>query len=176
MPTTYSFGPFRLDADGQLLFRHGELIPLGPRAVGLLNVLIQNSGQVVSKDVLIDTAWSGLVVEESNLSVQVAALRRSLSVETGADRWIETLARRGYRYIGPVASKVGEAGELVQTAPLTRPDRPSIAVLPFDNLSDAPQQEYFAEGIVEDIIIALSRVRWLFVIARNSSLAYKGKA
>jgi len=73
MPTTYSFGPFRLDADGQLLFRHGELIPLGPRAVGLLNVLIQNSGQVVSKDVLIDTAWSGLVVEESNLSVQVAA-------------------------------------------------------------------------------------------------------
>jgi TolB-like protein/tetratricopeptide (TPR) repeat protein len=176
MPTTFSFGPFQLEAEEQLLFRHGELVPLGRRAVGLLHVLVQNPGQVVSKDVLIDTAWSGLVVEESNLSVQIAALRRSMSVEKGADRWIETLARRGYRYIGPVVNKVDEAGELARTAPLALPDKPSIAVLPFDNLSDDPQQEYFAEGIVEDIIIALSRVRWLFVIARNSSLAYRDRA
>ncbi|WFU45916.1 winged helix-turn-helix domain-containing protein (plasmid) [Bradyrhizobium sp. CB82] len=144
MPTTYAFGPFRLDVDGQLLFRHSELLPLGGRAVGLLHLLIQNAGQVVSKDVLIETAWSGLVVEESNLSVQIAALRRSLSVEKGADCWIETLARRGYRYIGPEASKLGS--EPVHTPPLIMPKKPSIAVLPFDNLSDDPQQEYVARA------------------------------
>jgi TolB-like protein len=177
MPTSYSFGSFRLDVDGQLLFRRGELLALGGRAVELLHVLLQNPGQVVSKDALMDAAWSGLAVEESNLSVQIAALRRSLSVEEGAERWIETLARRGYRYVGPAAIKVAEADGCAHVAPpLTLPDKPSIAVLPFQNLSDDPQQDYFAEGIVEDIITALSRVRWLFVIARNSSLAYKGRA
>jgi TolB-like protein len=104
--------------------------------------------------------------------LQIAALRRVLSAALGGDRWIETLPRRGYRFVGPVDARE----EKVVSGPLPSSDKPSLAVLPFHNLSGDPEQEYFADGMVEEIITALSRIRWLFVTARNSTFAYKGQS
>lgn len=125
----------------------------------------------------------GLVVEESNLAVQIAALRRALAEDVGGESWIETLPRRGYRYVGPVTvmeSAAKDTGTLAPVATLptspAKPDRPSIAVLPFDNMSNDKEQDFFADGLVEDIITTLSKLSGLLVIARNSSFAYRGKS
>ena len=176
MATIYQFGPFRLDPDVGILFLGAEPTMLGQRAVALLRVLLAQPGTPVSKDVLMDAAWSGLAVEESNLTVQIAALRRVLAAEAGAERWIETLPRRGYRYVGPTVASNPNAESAAQISPaLALPDTPSVAVLPFENLSGDPEQGYFADGIVDDIITGLSRIKWLFVIARNSSFTYRGR-
>jgi len=180
MATTYILGPFRLDAEAKILFRGAEPVALGQRAVALLRVLVERPGTPISKDALIEAAWPGLIVEESNLTVQIAALRRVFGVEPGGERWIETLARRGYRFVGPASiSDQGAVAAVSQvnvgSPSLTLPNQPSIAVLPFQNLSGDPEQEYFTDGMVEDIISGLSRIGWLFVIARNSSFTYKGK-
>ena len=194
MATTHLLGPFRIDSEAQLLFRGAEPVALGKRAVAVLRVLVGQAGVPVSKETLIEAAWPGLAVEESNLVVQIAALRRVLGDEPGGERWIETLPRRGYRFVGPariaeqaiVDPPVGDhdanpgapqiaASPATPDAPsLTLPAQPSIAVLPFQNMSGDPEQEYFADGMVEEILTALSRFRSLFVIARNSSFAYKG--
>jgi TolB-like protein len=122
-----------------------------------------------------DAAWPGSVVEESNLSVQIAALRKLLGRAVDGTEWIATVPRIGYRFTAAVT--VDESGRR-PPAPTEPPDpglRPSVAVLPFGNLSDDAEQEYFADGIAEDIIVAISRFRWFFVIARNSSFVFKGK-
>jgi DNA-binding winged helix-turn-helix (wHTH) protein len=103
MAAIHAFGPFRLDADAEILFKGSEPLPLGRRAVALLHALVVRQGEPLSKDELINAAWSGLAVEESNLSVQIAALRRVLGEEPGGNGWIETLPRRGYRFVGPLA-------------------------------------------------------------------------
>ena len=179
METSYQLGPFRLDGEAQILFRGARPLALGERAVALLRVLVERAGAPVSKDALIEAAWPGVVVEESNLTVQVAALRRALGEEVGGERSIETLQRRGYRYVGPVSAAEGgsrvAAAMLASPAPAL-PERASVAVLPFANLSGDQDQEYFADGMVEDIITGLSRIKWLFVVARNSSFTYKGQA
>ena len=192
----YALGPFRLDTGANLLFRGGEPLALGRRALALLRALVERPGAPVSKATLIEAAWPGQAVEESNLTVQIAALRRVLGEVPGGDRWIETMSRRGYRFIGPVVTETPadataaapRAGAAPDPVPmprdrvadadsgLTLPDRPSLAVLPFQNMSDDPDQEYFADGMVEDIITELSRFRALFVIARTSTFAYKDKA
>jgi DNA-binding winged helix-turn-helix (wHTH) protein len=101
MATIYSFGPFRLDGESEILFRGTEPTPVGQRAVALLRVLVEQPGAPVSKDALMQAGWPGLVVEESNLPVQIAALRKVLGQEEGGENWIETLPRRGYRFVGP---------------------------------------------------------------------------
>jgi TolB-like protein/Tfp pilus assembly protein PilF len=169
MAATHEFGPFRLDADAEMLFRGAEPMVLGQRAVALLRLLVERAGEPVSKDALIEAAWPGLAIEDSNLTVQIAALRRVFEGVAGGANWIETLPRRGYRYVGPVVAATASPA-------LALPDKPSVAVLPFSNLSGDPEQEYFADGMVEDIITGLSRIKWLFVIARNSTLAYKTRA
>ncbi|MFZ2005415.1 MAG: winged helix-turn-helix domain-containing protein [Stellaceae bacterium] len=358
-----ALGPFRLDAQNDLLLRGAEPIPLGKRAILLLRALIERPGEMVSKDALIEAGWPGLAVEESNLTVQISALRRALGEAPGGDRWIETMPRRGYRFVGPVAVEASKGaaerrlaailaadvagysrlmgadeegtltalraigrellapkiaehrGRIVKTTgdgylvefasvvdtvrcaiavqsamaerntdipseqriefrigihqgdiivedgdifgdgvnvaarleglaepgsicvsarvqedtagkldlefedlgeqslkniaravrvyrmrssdpnsprqPAEKPhsgsmganaapmlalhDQPSIAVLPFANMSGDPDQEYFVDGMVEEIITALSQIRWLFVVARNSSFTYKGQ-
>jgi TolB-like protein len=180
MATIRTFGEFRLDADAEILFRGTEPVALGQRAVALLRVLVERAGEPVSKDALIEAAWGGLAVEESNLPVQIAALRRVFEEVAGGEGWIETMPRRGYRFIGPAVATEEEDRPITPAAmqpvsALALPDKPSIAVLPFDNLSGDPDQEYFADGMAEDIITALSRFRWFFVIARNSSFIYKGR-
>jgi TolB-like protein len=176
MTTIYAFGLFRLDAGAKMLFRETEPTALGQRAVALLCALIAHAGMPVSKDALIEAAWPGLAVEDSNLTVQIAALRRVFE-EAGGAGWIETLPRRGYRYVGPAVETGHRVPENTQASPaLALPDRPSVAVLPFSNLSGDPEQDYFSEGMVEDIITGLSRIKWLFVIARSSTVSFKGKA
>ena len=172
MATTYEFGPFRLDTDAEILFRGAEPIVLGQRAVALLRLLLERAGVPVTKDALFEAAWPGLAIEDSNLTVQIAALRRVFD-DAGGANWIETMPRRGYRYVGPA---VATGGSPAAALPPTLPGRPSVAVLPFTNLSGDPEQEYFADGMVEDIIAGLSRIKWLFVIARHSSFTYKGMA
>jgi TolB-like protein/tetratricopeptide (TPR) repeat protein len=102
-------------------------------------------------------------------------LRRVFEDAAGGAGWIETLPRRGYRYVGPSVATDIEANSHASLT-LALPDRPSVAVLPFSNLSGDPEQEYFADGMVDDIITGLSRIKWLFVIARNSTFTYKGRA
>jgi TolB-like protein len=177
MAAIYTFGPFRLDVAAEILFRGSEPVALGQRAVALLRALVEAAGGPISKDRLIEGAWPGLAIADSNLTVQIAALRRVFAAEPGGKDWIETLPRRGYRFVGPVVAKDehSDAAESeAQPAPaLALPDNPSLAVLPFTNMSGDPEQEYFADGIVEDIITGLSRIKWLFVVARNSSFTYK---
>lgn len=175
MATIVEFGPFRLDANAGILFRGGEPTPLGQRAVALLSLLLQRAGAPASKEDLISAAWPGLAVEDSNLTVQIAALRRVFEETAGGAAWIETLPRRGYRYVGPsVAEDPAQPNGLSGSPALTLPDKPSIAVLPFANLSGDPAQDYVIDGIVDDIITGLSRINWLFVIARNSTFTYRG--
>ena len=124
MATTHAIGPFRLDVDAEILFRGSEPLPIGKRAVAVLRVLVDRAGAPVSKDALIDAAWSGLAVEDSNLTVQIAALRRVLGVEPGGDKWIETLPRRGYRFVGTVTkgtpnTPVDVPGSPSASAPIT---------------------------------------------------------
>src|SRR5258708_5301157 len=149
MTTILEFGPFRLDTDAGILFHGAEPTPLGQRAVALLALLVRRAGA-----------------------------RRILKDLTGDARWIETLPRRGYRYVGPaVAAPNSDRVAAASEAPtLTLPDRPSVAVLPFANLSGDAEQDYFADGMVDDIVTGLSRINWLFVIARNSTFIYKGRA
>lgn len=175
MAAILEFGPFRLDADAGILFHGAEPTPLGQRAVLLLALLVERGGAPVSKDALIEAAWPALAIEDSNLTVQIAAVRRTLAAISGEPRWIETLPRRGYRYVGPAATTLhpDRTTAAREQPSLMLPDRPSIAVLPFANLSGDADQDYFADGMVDDIITGLSRINWLFVTARNSTFTYK---
>jgi adenylate cyclase len=170
-----NLGSFQLDLGRRQLLRDQEPVRLGSRALDILCVLASAAGALVSKDELMEQVWPGRIVEENNIEVHVSALRKALddgSAEPGA---IVTVPGRGYRLVAreePVGPSVTDASG--PSLPL--PDKPSIAVLPFQNMSGDPHQEYFADGMVEEIITALSRVPWLFVIARNSSFTYKGKA
>jgi TolB-like protein len=179
MGASYRFGAFYLDVEAEVLFRGAEPVALGRRAVALLQVLVRRPGALVAKDALIQAAWPGQAVEESNLTVQIGALRRVLEEVPGGVHRIDTLPRRGYRFMGPVEKEEngGAATLPIEAAPApTLPDKPSIAVLPFKNMSGDSEQDYFADGMVEEIITALSRMRWLFVIASNSSFTYKNRA
>lgn len=169
MVVSTMFGPFRLDRGAAILFQDQEPTPLGKRAVALLTALLDAGGGPVGKDALITAAWPGQAVEDSNLTVQITAIRRTLAEGGGAD-WIETLPRRGYRYVGPPIS--GDADVL---SSLPMPDKPSIAVMPFTNLAGDAVQTYFIDGMVDDIVTGLSRINWLFVIARNSTLIYRDR-
>jgi DNA-binding winged helix-turn-helix (wHTH) protein len=100
----YEFGPFRLDTESEILFRENEPMVLGRRAVTLLRLLVERPRSPVLKDALIEGAWRGRVVGDFNLTVQIAALRRALAAEPGAEDWIETMPRRGYRFVGPTPS------------------------------------------------------------------------
>jgi TolB-like protein len=171
---TFLFGPFLLDPDRGMLFRDASPVAIGRRGLLLLHALLRAQGQPVTKADLMNSAWPDTVVEESNLSVQMASLRKLLGPSPDGGERIATAPRIGYRLVGPVTVRDVEIDAAAdQAAELAR--KPSLAVLPFTNLSGDPAQEYFADGITEDIITTLSRFRWFFVTARNSSFVYKGK-
>lgn len=164
------FGPFTLNSGTGALHRDGAPVPLGQRASALLLALVGRRGQIVSKDDLLEAAWPGQIVSESNLTVQVAHLRNALGGDNLGGTWIATAARRGYRFVGVVRESASPAD-----APLVPPpDRPSVAVLPFDNMGDNPAEGYFSDGITHDIISALSKFSGLMVIAGNSSFRFRG--
>jgi TolB-like protein/Flp pilus assembly protein TadD len=157
------FGNYRLKRTERLLLGPKGPVELSARSFDILAMLLERPDEVISKTELFDVVWPGLVVGENTLQVHISALRKLLPSEM-----IVTVHGRGYKYAGP--------RPFVATAEAPAPPRPSIAVLPFQNMSGDPEQEYFADGMVEEIITALTRVRWLFVIARNSSFTYKGRA
>jgi adenylate cyclase len=169
-----TFGHFRLDLRRRELSRDGETIRLHVHAIGILCELATAKGEVVSKDELISRLWPGRIVEEGNLHVHMSALRKALGGHGEGHSYIVTVPGRGYRLAtGRPSARLAKPSFPTS---LSLPDKPSIAVLPFENMSDDPKQEYFADGMVEEIITALSRFKWLFVIARNSSFTFKGKA
>ena len=172
MSKTYEFGPYRLDAGTGLLMLGDRPTALGPRATALLQKLVEQAGHLVGKELLIEAAWPGLVVEESNLTVQIATLRKLLDASGGAT-WIETLPRRGYRYVGPPVSVGPTMGNVDDSRVSSASDTPSIAVLPFSHLGGDDDDTYFADGMADDIVNGLARIRWLFVIARSSTLKYR---
>ena len=184
----FVFGDCVLDPDRRELTRGSEVVSIGPKVFDLLVHLVRNRERVVSKDDLLQTVWDGRIVSELTLTSHINAVRKAIGDSGEDQRLIRTLARKGFRFIGTVeelqppddannSSKIGFAKPDATSAQvLALPEKASIAVLPFLNLSGDPEQEYFADGVVEDIISALSHIRWLFVIARNSSFTYKGRA
>ncbi|MBN9454371.1 MAG: winged helix-turn-helix domain-containing protein [Bosea sp.] len=175
MAKTFAFGPYRLDAGAGILFRGADPVGLGQRAVALLALLVERAGRPVAKQDLFEAAWPAQAIEDSNLTVQIAAIRRTLDAQGGAG-WIETLPRRGYRYIGPAVEVDDRDPTTTALIRLALPDRPSIAVLPFANLNGDPEQDHVADGMVDDIVTGLARIKGLFVIARHSTTVYKGRA
>lgn len=165
------FGEHRLDIGRRELRRRDELLELEPKAFDLLAFLVLNRDRVVSKDELIDAVWSGRIVSESAMTTRINSVRRALGDDGTTQRFVRTFIRKGIRFIA-------EVDELTPAAPARTvpPDRPSIAVLPFQNLSGDPEQEYFVEGMVAEITNAIARFTWLFVIARHSSRVGKGNA
>ncbi|AZO41286.1 transcriptional regulator [Mesorhizobium sp. M7D.F.Ca.US.005.01.1.1] len=173
----YLFEDFALDGDRRELRRGNDLISIEPQVFDLLQYLIRNRERVVSKDDLIDAVWQGRIVSDATLASRINAARNALHDSGEEQRLIRTILRRGLRFVGTVREETGAIASVEQPKPgLGIPARPSIAVLSFVNLSGDPEQDYFADGMVEDIITGLSRIRWLFVIARNSSFTYKGRA
>ena len=157
-----AFGPFVLDPARGVLLRDGKALAVGQRGVAVLQALLEAEGRVVGKAELMERVWPGTFVEESNLTVQVAALRKALGAGPDGQGWIATVPRVGYR--------------LVRGGTEAAPGVPAVAVLPFDNLGGDPGQDWFADGVVEEIITALARFRSFAVVARNSSFAYRGRA
>ena len=172
-----------LDTDRRELHRGADGVSVAPQVFDLLDYLIRNRERVVSKDDLINAIWNGRSVSDAALTTRLNAARSAIGDSGQEQRLIKTLPRKGFRFVGQVRKR---RGPLTWQSPMTPPtatkpalalpDKPSIAVLPFQNMSGDPEQEYFADGMVEDIITGLSRSKSLFVIARNSSFTYKGKA
>jgi TolB-like protein/Tfp pilus assembly protein PilF len=183
----FVFDEYVLDTNTRELRREGEHIATEPQVLDLLAYLVEHRERVVTKDDLIASIWGGRAVSDTALTSRIYAARKAIG-DTGRDqKLIRTIARKGLRFIGTldapacdtslpavVPPPAAALAELRRAAPAS--DRPVIAVLPFNNMSDDPEQEYFSDGISEDLITALSKLRWFFVIARNSSFTYKGKA
>ena len=173
---TFSFEGFRLDLEqGSLCNEHGE-IELRPKSFQVLRYLVGNAGRLVAKEELLQAMWPNVTVSEESLTRCISDVRSAL--QDAESRIIKTVPRRGYRFTATVtASDAPETNQVANgAAVLSTPEGPSIAVLPFANMSGDTEQEYFADGVVEEITTALSRFKTLFVIARNSSFTYKGKA
>lgn len=171
----FLFGEFTIDPDRRELCRGGSAVHVEPQVFDLILHLVRNRDRVVSKDDLLANVWGGRIVSESTLSNRINAARRALGDSGEQQRFIKTIARRGLRFVGEVREGVQSAAFEEPSTPLVVPERPSIAVLPFANLSGDSEQDFFADGITEELITALSRVRWFFVISRSTTLAYKNR-
>ncbi len=213
----YEFGSFRLDPAERLLLRDNQPVPLAPKAFETLVLLVENSGRLLTKDELMKRLWPGTFVEEVNLAQNISAIRRALHDKNGEGRYIETVSKAGYRFIGearrvaagaPATDRVAEAEPAVTAAPWWKsrrsmlalplaaliiallglnldrlrgrmlainPHIQSLAVLPLENLSRDPEQEYFADGMTDELITDLAKIHSLRVISRNSVMQYKGK-
>jgi len=181
-----SFDDCEIDVERREIRRAKTLVHVEPQVFDLLVYLVENRDRVVSKDDLIASVWSGRIVSDSTLTSRINAARNAVG-DSGRDKkLIRTIARKGLRFVGtireqpegvePTRASSPQEGEARESPSLPLPDRPAIAVLPFTNMTGDPEQEYFSDGISEDIITALSKLRWFFVIARNSSFIYKGRS
>jgi TolB-like protein len=181
---TFLFEGFRLDRRGGCLFRVDQggvatPVALGSRAIDLLGLLVERKGELVSKDAIMAAVWQGRVVEEANLNVQISKLRDVLDQNReNASSCIRTIPGRGYCFVAPVEHSEVDARSAIparhQGGGLPRP-RLSIVVLPFANLSEDREQQYFGDGITDDLTTDLSRIEGMFVISRNTAFTYRNK-
>jgi TolB-like protein/Tfp pilus assembly protein PilF len=184
-PRVFQFGSFCLDETDRVLFDDGKLVSLTPKAFDLLLVLVGNAGHLVTKDRLLKEVWPDAFVEEANLSVTIATLRKALRDRADEDQKIETVSKHGYRFVAklveverkpplrveaqePIASLSGHRG-------LHHPVANSLAVLPFDNESANPDAEYLSDGLTESIINRIAQLRGLKVVPRNAVFRFKAK-
>jgi TolB-like protein/cytochrome c-type biogenesis protein CcmH/NrfG len=184
----FVFSNHVLDTGRRELRRDGRSIAAEPQVFDLLVYLVENRDRVVSKDDLIENIWCGRIVSDSTLTSRINAARKAIGDSGAGQKLIRTVPRKGIRFVATVRAQAAKASAAAADVrlpdhaseppppALPLPDRPAIAVLPFTNMSGDPEQEYFSDGISEDIITALSKLRWFFVIARNSSFVYKGRA
>lgn len=179
----FLFDDYTLDIDQRELRYGTSPVPLEPLVFDLLIYLVANREHVVSKDDVLDSVWLGRIVSESALTTRIAAARRAIGDTGELQRLIRTIPRKGFRFVGDVREE-GDAARLrtemataepAMTEALALPDKPSIAVMPFANMSGDAEQEYLSDGIADDIIADLSREHSLFVISRSSSFMYKGR-
>src|SRR5262249_26278176 len=167
-----------LESELRELTRDGVRIPMQPQVFDLLLFLIAQRDRIVSKDDLVAEVWGHRPISDSALNSRINAVRKALQDDGKAQRLIRTIPRTGFRWVGACGGVAGPARSAAiapEPAGAVVSDRPAIAVLAFNNMSDDPDQDYFCDGITEDILTALSKVRWFFVIARNSSFTYKGR-
>jgi TolB-like protein len=193
----FRFANFEIDVARQELRRGSDRVPVEPQVFDLLVYLVRNRNRIVSREELIDVVWKGRAISEATLSSRVSAVRRVIGDNGNDQLLVRTHHKRGFRFVADVEDSGRQPCELPVAIPaqkqsvvedpdkrtqnalgpprpaLDLPDKPSIAVLPFQNRSGDPVQEYFADGLTEDIITGLSRQRWFFVIARNSSFTFK---
>jgi TolB-like protein len=174
----YVFDDYVLDTDRRELRRRSAAIDVEPQVFDLIAYLVENRNRVASRDDLINSIWQGRVVSESTLSSRINAARVALGDTGASQRLIRTLPRKGVRFVGEVREGELEHGPAAQARPaaVAAMDGPAIAVLPFTNMGGDAESDYFADGMAEEIITALSRCGGLLVIARNSSFIYKGRA
>lgn len=165
----YVFGSFVFDMNRNLLLRQGSPVVVGQRGLALLRALLLSGGKAVSKADLMDAAWPHEHVEESNLTVQMASLRKTLGPAPGGKDWIATIQRVGYQFVDVDHPAAPTAPALVPRPP----EVISIAVLPFASLGSEPEQAFLADGLAEDLITDLSRVSGLVVVARHSSFRFR---
>ena len=183
----FLFTNHMLDTNRRELRRGSEAVAVEPQVFDLLVHLVENRDRVVSKDDLIASVWGGRIVSDSTLTSRINAARKAVGDSGNEQKLIRTIARKGLRFVGavqaqtdgaepaPAGGRPADDGREPPRPALPLPDRPAIAVLPFTNMTGDSGQEYFSDGISEDIITALSKLRWFFVIARNSSFVYKDK-
>ena len=179
----YLFENYALDTDRRELSRGASVIRLAPQAFDLLVFLIRNRERFVSKDELIEAVWDGRIITDTALTTRLYVARSAVGDTGGRQRLIKTLPRKGFRFVAEVReeskpTKTPSAAVYLEPAraPLTVSDRPSIAVLAFRNISEDSHTGFIAEGIAEDVVTQLWKLRWLVVVSRNSSLAYASKA
>jgi TolB-like protein/Flp pilus assembly protein TadD len=175
----YFFENYAFDTDRRELRRGTDVITIAPQVFDLLNYLIGNRERVVSKDELLRTIWQGRIVSDAALATRLNAARNAIGDSGDEQRLIKTFPRKGVRFIGVAQETPGPTGATVTsnspTSTFTAPDRPSLVVLPFANLTPDPEQEYFVDGVTESLTTDLSRMVGIFVIGRNTAFAYKGK-
>src|SRR5436305_7740380 len=166
-----AFGPFVFDPARGVLLRDGRPVPVNQKGLMLLAVLLRAPGEAVDKATLMGAAWPDTAIEESNLSVQIAALRKLLGAAHDGSDWIVTVPRVGYRFAGSVSGTDGR-----DDSDTAAEARPLIAVLPFGIVSEERGKDYLADGITDDIITALTRYRWFRVVVRGSAFALRDTA
>ena len=168
----FKFGEYSVETDRLELLQADLVIPLQPQAFSLLVFLIENANRVVLKDEIIETVWQGRIVSDGTLNARINALRRALNDDGVSQSVIKTFPRQGFRFVAKLCEARSELASFTPILNMPIP-RASIAVLPFVNIGADQEQEYFADGLTEDLITDLGKIRDLFVIARNSSFSYR---
>ena len=185
----FFFNDFTLDGDLRELRRHAEHVTVEPQVFDLLVYLIENRDRIVTRDDLVAAVWKRRAISDSALDSRINAARKAVGDNGKTQKLIRTIVRKGVRFVAAVRVEPAQADQprinagaaehdgmrRHNDAGAPRRQRPTIVVLPFANMSADPGDEFFADGITEDLITALSRLRWFSVIARNSSFVYKGR-